>query len=74
MKNMRSISKILKSFSRAILKEVFRISEEGVELRRLRETFREIYRLFNLGLNNTIAGNEVNKITKRLSLLQDGNL
>lgn len=45
-------------------KEVFKVSEEGVELRKLRESFGRVYDLFNLRLNDTILGNEVDKIFK----------
>lgn len=58
---------------------------EGVEIKELRERFGNIYRTFNLTLNDVILGNEVNKIEnqikedtdwKRLSdlLYQDKNV
>ncbi len=40
------------------------VGDEGVELGRLRKVFGNIYRLFNLGLNDTILGNEVDRIVK----------
>jgi len=51
-------------------KGVVEIPEEGVELKRLREISGEIYQLFNLGLNNTIVGNEVDKIKEITSALE----
>jgi CRISPR-associated protein Csx1 len=43
-----------------------RMLKEGVELWQLRETFKNIYKLFGLSLNDTVLGNEVDSIDKEL--------
>jgi len=39
-------------------------SPDGVDLKVIRERFREIYRMFHLMLNDTVLGNEIDKLSK----------
>jgi len=39
-------------------------SPDGVDLKVIRERFREIYRIFHLMLNDTVLGNEIDKLSK----------
>lgn len=41
-----------------------RVSQEGVNIKKIREDFRNLNKLFQLNLNDVILGNEVNKIEK----------
>lgn len=52
-----------------ILKEkgIHKSSEQGAELQRIRKTFGEIYSIFHLRLNDTILGNEVDKLSKDIN-------
>lgn len=40
--------------------------KEGIELSQLRKTFKDIYKLFGLSLNDTVLGNEADSINKDL--------
>ncbi len=52
---------LVKIFSK---NEVDKCSDKGVALKKIRQSFQCIYRLFNLGLNDIILGNEVDKLFK----------
>ncbi len=52
-----------------ILKEsgVVRCSPEGVALNNLRKGFKKVYKAFNLMLNDTVLGNEIDRLERDLS-------
>jgi len=39
-------------------------SSDGVNLKVIRERFRQIYRMFHLMLNDTVLGNEIDRLSK----------